>query len=494
MGVTDVPQWLPAAFVRSALAAGATAPREEIEATCHRLLDRWQESDRHFHNCKHLIDMLARVDELAEETHHPDMVRLAAWYHGAVFSAETNKAYARSGGEDEVASAELAREELGRLGVPVRALERIAELIVGLKRHEIKTKDIDCLALSDADLSILAADPQRYKAYRNAVRAEYAHLPARHYLEARIAIVSKLLARRDIFVSPMGHQWEDAARENLMAERDRLGAELAAMGETGPEGSVAAAEAEHEVVDDASQPDGNSPRVFEPTPVRGAQDAPGDSALQAGPGESGAENATERSPSAGEAPASAAPAARRDDDASASAPTPQEPERVTKSSLESLPEDIIGRGRPDPDGERAAIGRSSRDLVDQAVRDGRADRERAARQRRGRDRLDAARSARESDRLRERPTRKASPLTPTSAPTPDRSAERRDRAADREGRAAARETRAADRPRDGEPTTGEQPTLSPPQHGIEREPDYFTRPRKKSKDSKRDKPRRRQHG
>jgi predicted metal-dependent HD superfamily phosphohydrolase len=185
MGVIDAPQWLPAAFVRSVLAVGATAPRSEIEATCRRLLERWQEPDRHFHNLKHLVDVLARVDELAEETHHPDLVRLAAWYHGAVFSSTPSKAYSRSGGEDEAASAELAREELGALGVPGPALDRIGELILNLKRHETKSRDIDCLALSDADLAVLAADPQHYQAYRKKVRAEYAHLPARHYVEAR---------------------------------------------------------------------------------------------------------------------------------------------------------------------------------------------------------------------------------------------------------------------------------------------------------------------
>ncbi|MFC7404507.1 hypothetical protein [Georgenia alba] len=457
MGVTDVPQWLPAAFVRSALAVGATASRDEIEGTCHRLLERWQEPDRHFHNCKHLIDMLARVDELAEETHNPDMVRLAAWYHGAVFSSVATKTYARSGGEDEVASAALAREELGALGVPEPALDRIAELILGLKRHEIKSKDIDCLALSDADLGILAADPQKYQAYRKAVRAEYTHIPLRHYVEARSAIVSKLLARRNIFVSPMGQQWEDAARENLTAELGRLRKELESLGEAGPEGTVAAAEAAHDVVADAPAPDDPSPHVFEA--------AVGRPAVPAGAPWPGPEDPRTRTAPAEPRPTGAGTDAEADGTAFAGPPADED--RVLQSSLESLPADLSPRGRGESHEEdRAAVARTSRDLVEQAVR--RAGRDRAERPRR----RDVTRALHEHE---PRAVSRASTLTPpspASAPTPD-SVTRPDG------------PRGPERSDLDEPPTGEQPAA--PQHGIEREPDLLDRPRKKKrKDGRRD--------
>ena len=78
MGVHDAPQWLVSAFTRSCTAAGATATPTEIEKVGEALLDRWSEPDRHFHNVRHRPDVRARVDELAEETHEPDLVRLAA--------------------------------------------------------------------------------------------------------------------------------------------------------------------------------------------------------------------------------------------------------------------------------------------------------------------------------------------------------------------------------------------------------------------------------
>ncbi|WP_193721641.1 hypothetical protein, partial [Georgenia subflava] len=445
MGVTDVPQWLPAAFVRSVLAVGATAPREEIESTCRRLLDRWQAADRHFHNLRHLIDVLARVDELAEETHHPDTVRLAAWYHGAVFSSVARKAYSRSGGEDEEASAELATAELGALGVPERVTARIGELILNLKRHEASRRDIDCLALCDADLAVLASEPQKYQAYRKAVRAEYAHLPARHYVEARTAIVTKLLNRRDIFVSPMGAQWEDAARENLSAELDRLHAEHARLGEAGPEDSVAAAEAaQGEITQEeprADDGDTSVPHTFTSappsslpgwaghgTPSSAGNRAPRrEGAAATAQGDEVGDDASATGQAAAEAPAGETPASEPAAGTRTSEPAGEtrgsepafrssEPATGTwtsgpalglpssgraasraagrSSSLEALPEELDAprrRGDDEATSDREEIARSSRGRIEAAVRLGR---ERAERERRQRERLAAARAER----------------------------------------------------------------------------------------------------
>lgn len=224
MGVTsvDAPQWFLSSFVRSARGAGATAPDGEIRAVGQGLLDRWDAPDRHFHNLRHLADVLGRVDELSQETHDPDLVRLAAWYHGAIFDAKGRATYARKGGEDESASAALALDELTRLGVPDDAARRVAQLVNALVRHAPDPTDFDCAVLCDADLAMLAAEPQRYKEYLRDVRDEYAHIPTEDYVRARIAILSKLLDRPSLFSSPLGAAWEEPARQNLDAELQRL--------------------------------------------------------------------------------------------------------------------------------------------------------------------------------------------------------------------------------------------------------------------------------
>ncbi len=227
MGVHDAPQWLLSAYIRSAIGAGATAPVEEIRARAVELVHRWSSPERTFHNLHHLLDVLAHVDELAEETHEPDLVRLAAWYHGAVFDAAEKATYANRGGEDEVASAQLALEELTALGVPQESAERVRDLVRASTRHAPDPGDFDCAVLCDADLSILAAEPQRYRMYLTAVRTEYEFVPTEIYLRARLAIVRKLLARNPLFLSPLGAAWEEPARQNLSAELQRLERKIA---------------------------------------------------------------------------------------------------------------------------------------------------------------------------------------------------------------------------------------------------------------------------
>lgn len=226
MSVHDAAQWLLPAWVRTCIGAGATASVPEIELVGERLLTRWAEPGRHYHNTRHLADVLAHVDELAEEAHEPELVRLAAWYHGAVFDAAERASFAHRGGEDERASAALARLELGELGLAQRAVDRVAELVTALARHTPMPGDDDCAVLCDADLAMLAAEPQRYKAYLAALRAEYAHIPVEDFVRARIAILRRLQERPRLFASPLGHGWEEPARQNVDAELQRLEKEL----------------------------------------------------------------------------------------------------------------------------------------------------------------------------------------------------------------------------------------------------------------------------
>ncbi|WP_103063985.1 hypothetical protein [Actinomyces qiguomingii] len=237
MDAIDAPQWLLPTFVRCTKAVGATASVEQIRATGEDLISRWTSPDRHFHNLKHVINMLARVDELADESHNPDVMRLATWYHGCVFSTASESTYRRNGGEDEVASAAYAAKSLQALGVPDQTVDRVCALILNLKRHNLAKNDIDAQALNDADLGALAVEPQQYKSYRIAVRQEYAHIPMADYLQARLAIITRLLGRESLFSSPLGARWELPARENLEAEKRHLENKLSQLPTAAPQSS-----------------------------------------------------------------------------------------------------------------------------------------------------------------------------------------------------------------------------------------------------------------
>ncbi len=227
MGVYDAPQWLLPAFVRSVQAVGGTADPDEIRTVGEALIDRWSSPERRFHNLKHLVAVLARVDELTEETHEPDAVRLAAWYHGIVFEAGVAAQRANKAGEDETASADVAESQLVALGVPQACAHRVHEMLVHLARHTPDPADPDTAVLCDADLGMLAVEPQRYKAYVEDLRAEYAHVAPLDFLRARRHILRKLLARPSLFLSPLSERWEEPARQNVTAELARVEKELA---------------------------------------------------------------------------------------------------------------------------------------------------------------------------------------------------------------------------------------------------------------------------
>ncbi|AOZ73036.1 hypothetical protein BK816_06835 [Boudabousia tangfeifanii] len=239
MGVSDAPQWLISAYVRSAQAVGATSDKEALTKFCQTLLERWSSEGRVFHNLRHLINTLAALDEISGVSHDPDILRMAAWYHGAVFSTEETHTQARDAGEVMAPSADYARQDLEAMGVPTENVERICQLILVLGKHTAPADDIDAHVLIDAELSMLAATPQEYRDYCQAIAEEYSHIPTLRFLCARRAVVSHLLARRPLFTSPLGNQWEAGAKQNLEAELAKLNAKLEAFAKE----EVAAAQA-----------------------------------------------------------------------------------------------------------------------------------------------------------------------------------------------------------------------------------------------------------
>ncbi len=173
------------------------------------------------------MDLLEHIDQLQQETHDPQSVRIAAWYHGAVAEADSSSRIAERRPNAEAASAAFARADLAELGMTDKTIDGIAEMVEALAKHAPVADNIDCAVLCDADLSILAADPKRYMAYVEDLRAEFADTPQRDYLEHRKAVLAQLLARERLYLSPLGAPWEARARQNIEAELMRVSREIA---------------------------------------------------------------------------------------------------------------------------------------------------------------------------------------------------------------------------------------------------------------------------
>ncbi|CAL9455511.1 hypothetical protein SUDANB99_02530 [Streptomyces sp. enrichment culture] len=181
------------------------------------LLRRWAEPQRRYHTTDHLLAVLRRVDELADHAGDLAAVRLAAWFHDAVYLPDRDT--------NEERSARLAERALPELGVGPDRTAEVARLVRLTVTHDPAPGDRDGEVLCDADLAVLAGEPQAYAAYAAAVREEYGFVPDDAFREGRAAVLRQLLALPRLFRTPYGAaHWEPAARRNLAVELGLLDA------------------------------------------------------------------------------------------------------------------------------------------------------------------------------------------------------------------------------------------------------------------------------
>ena len=219
----DAPQWLFSSFVDAMQEIGASAPIPLLEAEARDLISRWNAKGRILHNTRHLIKTLARIDEIASTAHDPDVLRVALWYQGAVLNRSFD-VFQRGTNSDEQEFSALyhARSRMEALGVSEDVISRVQELMMALFTHRADPSDMDAQVLIDADLGMLAASPQDFKRFRESLREECPDLCDMDYVRARRLAIKKILAREQIFHSPLALAWEESARANLEAESAKL--------------------------------------------------------------------------------------------------------------------------------------------------------------------------------------------------------------------------------------------------------------------------------
>ncbi|MEU0688639.1 HD domain-containing protein [Streptomyces uncialis] len=179
------------------------------------LLRRWTEPQRKYHTVTHLTAVLDQVDTLAPYADSPALVRLAAWFHDAVYRPDRS--------ENEERSARLAERALSELGLAAPAIQEVARLVRLTTNHDARPGDPNGAVLCDADLAVLAGTPEKYARYAEAVREEYRFVPDDAFRTGRAAVLRHLLELPELFRTPYATRtWEPAARRNMTAELSRL--------------------------------------------------------------------------------------------------------------------------------------------------------------------------------------------------------------------------------------------------------------------------------
>ena len=190
----------------AALAGDSPTARTEWAA----VVAAWSEPHRRYHDLNHVAAVLGLVDELAGAARDPDAVRLAAWYHDVAYDPQRD--------DNEQVSAARARVGLRGL-VPEDRLAEIERLVLLTAGHDAEPGDGDGAVLCDADLAVLASEPEHYAVYASAIREEYGHLSDAEFAAGRIAVLERLLALPELYRLPaVAAEWTPRARANLTAE------------------------------------------------------------------------------------------------------------------------------------------------------------------------------------------------------------------------------------------------------------------------------------
>jgi predicted metal-dependent HD superfamily phosphohydrolase len=170
------------------------------------LVTRHGEAHRHYHTLEHVEACLRWLDWYAGLAERPAEIALALFFHDAVYDPRA--------GDNEVKSAALARERLGRLAIPADAIERIASAIEATEHHDATHGDARLMV--DLDLTILGAKPAVFDDFEGRIRKEYAHVPAALFGPGRRAVLERLAAHRPIYrTKALADQLETRARANL---------------------------------------------------------------------------------------------------------------------------------------------------------------------------------------------------------------------------------------------------------------------------------------
>lgn len=196
-------------WVRAAHACGIdAAAAAEGYAELRR---RYAEPHRAYHTWAHLQHLFAQLAPQGEDL--PCATCWAGFYHDAVYDPHAR--------DNEAASAKLARERLNAWSVEALIVEKTAHLIEASADHLHARTDDDAerARFLDADLSILGAAPEHYRAYAEAVRKEYAFVPEAEFRAGRTAFLKKLMNEPNIFRTPaFAARLEVQARANIENE------------------------------------------------------------------------------------------------------------------------------------------------------------------------------------------------------------------------------------------------------------------------------------
>ncbi len=193
---------------------GLAGPRWHREG--RRLLRSWSRWPRRYHDLHHLAACLRHAEAHAAALRDPAAVRLALWFHDAVYWPWSR--------HNESRSAAWAERFLQGAGLAPARIAAVVAHILATARHQ-PGDDPDTAWVLDIDLAVLGQDRAAYAAFEHGVRSEYRWVRWKTYRAGRSAVLRGFLERPRIYLTDAFHMRCDAAaRRNLQEALDALAA------------------------------------------------------------------------------------------------------------------------------------------------------------------------------------------------------------------------------------------------------------------------------
>lgn len=191
------------------------SPEPGIRAVFTDLVARYREKHRYYHNLNHVTDCLGHVRRLRTELADSTAIKLALWFHDAVYKPR--------GGHNEEESAQLAEMALPPLSLGSERVKKVARLI-RLTKHPSEPETTDENYLVDIDLAILGEGAAAYGTFEQHIRQEYRWVPGYIYRRERTRVLRGFLEQEHIYRTEFfRNERERQARENLEGAIAALG-------------------------------------------------------------------------------------------------------------------------------------------------------------------------------------------------------------------------------------------------------------------------------
>jgi predicted metal-dependent HD superfamily phosphohydrolase len=196
------------------LAEKYSSDRAIAEKLLDELVKKYSGSGRHYHNWQHIQTLLNFSEKYGAQLVDKDVVDFAIFYHDAIYNVLRK--------DNEQRSAAMAADRLPKLGVPAGTIELVRIFIEATQTHQVPqglTIESDLEFFLDFDMSVLAADRELYRLYKEQVRKEYHLIPAALYRPGRKKFLQNCLQSRSIFkTTEFKSRYEVQARANLQWE------------------------------------------------------------------------------------------------------------------------------------------------------------------------------------------------------------------------------------------------------------------------------------